>query len=119
MKKKARRVYEPLERVIVTRDQIARIGYVASDLKGNTGIYGEGVWQIRVAYYLEDAQEHRSKLISYDYVLPYTDEVWAAFLRLEKMRLNVGSLFEELRKGKIPDELQPVKQGFLFDAQNT
>lgn len=119
MAKDTRRVYEPLAKVIVTRENIAKIGYVVADKTGSTGIFGKGQWQVRIAYNIEDAQEHRNKLVSYDYVMPFTDDIWAAFERLDRMRWELTDLFHQLRKGKIPARLQPVTQGSLFAIENT
>lgn len=119
MAKKAKRIYEPLERIIITKEMTPKLGYVVADRQGSTGIYGKGQWQIRTASALEDAQEHRFKLVNYDYVLPYSDELWNAFQRLEERRLRLGELYTQLRKGKIPTELQPVVQGFLFAKENS
>lgn len=119
MAKSKKRIYEPLEKVIVTKDQVAKIAYVAADRNGSTGIYGNGGWQVRVASALQDAQEHRYKLTNYDYVMPYSDEMWDAFQRLDAMRNELSGFFHDLRNGKIPKKLQPVVQGNLFNIENT
>lgn len=111
---KHKRVYQPFEKVIVTKELNPRIGYVVANKDGNTGVYGKGQWQVRIAYNMEDAQEGVNKLINYNYVLPYSQDLWEACERLEKKRLELGELYMQLRKGVIPKELQPLVQGSFF-----
>lgn len=112
-----KRVYEPLQKVILT-DKRPRIGYVVADRKGSTGIFGRSVWQVRVATTLEEAQEHAHKLVNYDHVLPYTDDLWDAFQRLEKKFMDLTDLLHTLKKGKIPKELLPYVQGDFFTIES-
>lgn len=115
--KTKKRIYEPLTKVIVAVSPPAKIGYVAEDSKGSTGLYGNGKWMVRVASSEEEAREHAYKLISYDRVLPYSDALWTAFSKLMDMALEIGDMFQELRTGKIPPKLRAVMQQSLFDER--
>lgn len=120
MAKDKGRIYQHMEKVIVTAKDVARIGYVvASKTDGSTGLYADGAARVRVCYNLEDAQEHRYSIINGIHVMPYKQELWDAFERLVQREMECRAMFIQLVNGRIPKELAAVVQGDLFKIENT
>lgn len=120
MAKDKGRIYQHMEKVIVTAKEVARVGYVvASRSDGSTGLYVDGHPRVRVCYNLEDAREHRYSIINGLHVMPFSQELWDAFERLVQKEIECRAMFAQLANGKVPKELMPVVQGDLFKIENT
>lgn len=99
----------PQDKLITYRHNEFMIVYVVKEILYGSRLHSEGQKFLNVARDQRDVEAGKGQWVDIRNLHVFTDEMWTAIKELEARQYALDALTNQLRKGKVPDELLQLK----------